>query len=101
MSKIDFFKRRDLWTNISKHRYVPVLGKTRMSRNLFDILWQWMVWSGQPEIRREHVKHSQFSWKLVDDLTCRFDDYRAHAFIPSEKNYIDESISRWYGQGGD
>ena len=26
--------------------------------------------------------------------------YRAQLFIPSERKYVGESISRWYGQGG-
>ena len=47
MSKFEFCKRRDLWTNISKHIYVPApaLGKTGIPRNRFDLLRQWIVWS--------------------------------------------------------
>ena len=55
MSKFEFCKRRDLWTNISQFRYVSAaaLGKTGMARKIFDLLWQWMVWSDQPNIRPE------------------------------------------------
>ena len=103
MSKFEFCKRRDLWTNTSQFRYVsaPALGKTGMARKRFDLLWQWMVWSDQPEIRPETMKHSQYRWKLVDGFVKRFNDYRAQSFIPSEMICVDESISRWYGQGGD
>ena len=31
----------------------------------------------------------------------RFNDYRAQSSIPSEMICVGESISRWYGQGGD
>ena len=60
-----------------------------------------MVWSKEPERRPEHMKHSQFRWKLVDNFVQRFNDYCAEIFIPSEIIYIDESLSRWYAQGGD
>ena len=45
LSKFEFCKRRDLWTNTSQFRYVsaPALGKTGMARKRFDLLWQWMV----------------------------------------------------------
>ena len=72
-----------------------------MARKRFDLLWRWMVWSDQPEIRPEKMKHSQYRWKLVDGFVKRFNDYRAQSFIPSEMICVDESISRWYGQGGD
>ena len=45
------------------------------------------------------MKHSQFRWRLVYDFIKRFNDYRANNFIPSETICVDESISRWYGQG--
>ena len=96
MSKFEFCKRRDLWTNTSQFRYVsaPALGKTGMARKRFDLLWQWMVWSDQPEIRPETMKHSQYRWKLVDGFVKRFNDYRAQSFILSEMICVDESISR-------
>ena len=62
MSKFEFCKRRDVWTNTSPFRYIsaPALRKTEMARKIFDLLWQWMVWSDQPEIRPETVKYSQY-----------------------------------------
>ena len=36
----------------------------------------------------------------MDVFVKRFNDYRAENFIPSEIICVDESISRWYGQGG-
>ena len=103
MSKFEFYKRRDLWTNTSQFRYVsaPALGKTGIDRKRFDLLWQWMVWSDQPEIRPETMKHSQYRWKLIDGFVKRFNNYRAHHFFLQTLICVDESISRWHGQGGD
>ena len=41
MSKFEFCKRRDLWTNTSQFGYVSAsaLGKIGMARKIFDILW--------------------------------------------------------------
>ena len=60
-----------------------------------------MVWSDQPEIKLETMKHSQFRWKLVDGFVKHFNDYRAQSCIPSEMLCVDEFIRRWYGQGVD
>ena len=62
MLKFEFCKRRDLWTNTSQFRYVSAsaLRKTGMARKIFDLLWHWMVWSHQPEIRPETIKDSQY-----------------------------------------
>ena len=102
LTKFEFNSRRDLWSNLSNHRYIPApaMGKTGMPRNRFDEFWQHMTWSSQPESRPDHMKHSQFRWRSVDDFVRRFNDYRAENFIPSEMICVDESISRWYGQGG-
>jgi len=72
-----------------------------MSRKRFHLLWQWIVWSDQPNIRSETMKHSQYRWKLVDGFVKKINDYRAQSFISSETICVDESICRWYGQGED
>jgi hypothetical protein len=38
---------------------------------------------------------------LVDGFVEQFNEHRAATFIPGESICADESISRWYGQGGD
>ena len=43
----------------------------------------------------------RYRWLLVDGFVDRFNTHRARYFIPSELICVDESISRWYGQGGD
>jgi Transposase IS4 len=37
---------------------------------------------------------------LDDDHVARFNDHRQCCFFPSERICLDESIARWYGQGG-
>ena len=39
--------------------------------------------------------------KMVNEFVQRLNNYRSQSFIPSEMICVDESISRWYGQGGD
>ena len=60
-----------------------------------------MVWSDQPNIRPETMKRSQYRWKLVEGFVKRINNFRAQLFIPSEMRCVNESISRWYGQGRD
>jgi Transposase IS4 len=38
---------------------------------------------------------------LIDGFVERFNEHRARMFVPSEDICVDESISRWYGQGGE
>jgi len=41
-----------------------------------------------------------YRWKLVDDFVAAFNEHRANFFYPSDLICVDESMSRWYGQGG-
>ena len=47
------------------------------------------------------MKHSQYRWKLIDGFVKRFNNYRVHHFFLQTLICVDESISRWHGQGGD
>ena len=46
---------------------------------------------------KSHEAHWQ---KLVEDLVTNFDEYHTQPLSPSDLICADESISRWYGQGG-
>jgi Transposase IS4 len=59
-----------------------------------------MRFSDQPQTRPVDMSSEEYRWKLVDDFVQNFNDYRATTFSPSERICVDESISRWYGQGG-
>ena len=41
-----------------------------------------------------------YRWLLIDDFVKEFNNYRADNFLPGSTICVDESISRWYGIGG-
>jgi Transposase IS4 len=42
----------------------------------------------------------RYRWSLVNDFAAAINHHRKSMVIPSEVICVDESISRWYGQGG-
>ena len=72
-----------------------------MGRVCFDELWTSVRFSHQPAVRPEDVSSEAYRWSLIDGFVAQFNHHRAANFIPSEFICVDESISRWYGQGGD
>ena len=101
-TKFEFGSRRMLWSIVAPSKYVPApcFGKTGMVRNRFDDLWRYILFSDQPAERPDNMSHEKYRWCLVDDFVKEFNDHREHMFIPSDWLCADESISRWYGQGG-
>ena len=59
-----------------------------------------MRWSDQSEAPSEGELSKEYRWKLVDDFVKHFNEHQANYFNPSELICVDESMSRWYGQGG-
>jgi Transposase IS4 len=102
-TRFEFKSRASLWstTSPSKYEIPPSFGRTGMKRQRFDELWQCIRWSFQPKERPEGMSSEKFRWKLVDGFVEQFNDHRVRMFIPSEYICVDESISRWYGQGGE
>jgi Transposase IS4 len=76
-------------------------GRTNMSRVRFDDIWTCLRWSEQPSDRTDGMSSERYRWLLVDGFVERFNEHRAKTFVPSENICVDESISRWYGQGGE
>ena len=72
-----------------------------MSRQRFDDLWMCIRFSNQPKVRPPEMSLERYRWKLVDDFVFEYNNHRKRSFIPSEMLCVDESISRWYGQGGE
>ncbi|KAI2493142.1 Transposase IS4 [Fragilaria crotonensis] len=83
-----------------KYRPAPHFGLTGMSKHRFDVLFRAVRWSKQPPQRADNESTEQYRWKLVDDFVANFNDHRANFFSPSDTICVDESMSRWYGQGG-
>ena len=59
-----------------------------------------MRFSAQPEEVPEGMSLERFRWMLVDGFIWNFNNHRATNLIPSDRICVDESFSRWYGQGG-
>ena len=51
-------------------------------------------------MRVEGTSHKDHRWKLFEDFVTHFNKYHTQLFSPSGLICADESILRWYGQGG-
>ena len=78
----------------------PAFGKTGTDRHCFDMLWWHVRWIHHPDVRGEGTSHEAHRWKIVEDFATHFNEYRTQLFSPPDLIYSDESISRWYRQGG-
>jgi hypothetical protein len=103
ITKYEFRSRASLWSNSSPSKYeqAPAFGKTGMSRGRFDDLWTSLRFAFQPSERPDYMSSETYRWLLVDQFVKNFNEYREKTFIPSDVICVDESISRWYGQGGE
>jgi hypothetical protein len=103
ITRFEFSRRAALWSTTAPSKYIPApcLGKTGMSRNRFDDIMRHIRFSRQPVVRPPGMSSETYRWKLVDDFVMHFNDHRAATFVPSSHICADESISRWYGLGGE
>ena len=72
-----------------------------MAQTRFDCLFKALQFLRQVEKRPEGMSHERHRWQLVDDFVHNFNHHCSKNFKPGTKICVDESISRWYGQGGD
>ena len=72
-----------------------------MSREFFNDIWYSLRFSYQPRNRADDMSSETYRWMLVDDFVMEFNLFRASNYGPSDRICGDESISRWYGLGGD
>ena len=102
ITRFEFGSRASLWATTAPSKYIPApcFGKTGMSRHRFDVLFRCLTFSNQPSERPPSLSHEQWRWKLVDDFVAAFNRHRFETFNPSHLLCVDESVSRWYGQGG-
>jgi hypothetical protein len=102
ITKHEFGSRGDLWNESppSKYEGAPRFGRTGMSKNRFEDLIRCFRWSEQPPVRPEDMTSEHYRWLLVDDFVEAFNSHRETNFVPSDRICVDESMSRWYGQGG-
>jgi len=81
----------------------PAFGaRTGLSRNRFDDLWSNLVFSRQPAGGPAEGAGGteQFRWALVNDFVEGINQHRAAHVTPRDTLCVNESISKWYGQGG-
>ncbi len=99
MSRYEFGPRRELWMTSSANKYIPAPNFTRiMPNHRFELL-------------RTNVRFSSSTayadmencnrWSLVDDFVAAINMHREEFVSPSDFICVDESMSRWYGLGGD
>lgn len=103
VTRFEFGSRRELWSMARPSKYIPspVLGKTGMPRNRFDDIFTSLRFSHQPETRPPDTSSEAYRWMLIDDHVKSYNRCRANFFVPSHEICCDESMSRWYGMGGD
>ena len=103
ITRFEFGERDHLWRTTSFCKYIPAPNfgeKTGMTRDRFNDLFRYMVWSKQPTERPAEMSSETYRWMLVQDFIANFNDHRASFFLPGFLLCVDESISRWYGLGG-
>jgi len=74
-----------------------------MPRNRFDYLWNNIKFSVQPAaaLTAGATGAEQFRWSLVNDFVTAINQHLAAHVTPADTLCVHESISKWYGQGGD
>ena len=84
-------------------KYIPAPNfgeRTGMTRDRFNDVFRYMVWSRQPSQRPEGMSSETYRWMLIQDFIDNFNDHRSSLFLPGWLICVDESMSRWYGLGG-
>lgn len=90
-----------LWSRRAPGKYVPApsFGTIGMARQRFDALWAAVQFCEKLSVRPASMGSERNRWLLVDDFVTRFNEHRAMYFNSSDRICVDESMSRWYGQG--
>lgn len=101
-TKFEFSDRDDLWSQTPKTEFEQAanFGSTGVSRNRFNEIWQHIRFGVWPEERPEGMSSAAYRWLRVDSFVRNFNEHRSTSFVPGDLICVDESISRWYGQGG-
>ena len=83
-------------------KYMPAVefGKTGMGRDILKGIFSAQRYSKQPPYRPSNLSPEQYRWMLVDDHIANFNKNLARKYHPSDFIFVDESMSRWYGIGG-
>ena len=104
MTRYKFANRRDLWKSEGPTRFEPGanFGKlTGMIRDRYDDIFSNLRFSNQPDEKPAGMSEADYRWMLIDDHVELYNVHRANGYSPSGSLTGDESVSRWYGLGGD
>ena len=103
ITRFEFGERAQLWRTKPTCKYIPAPNfgeRTGMSRDRFNDIFRYLIWSIQPEERPPGMSSESYRWLLVQDFVDNFNEHRSSFFLPGWLVCVDESISRWYGLGG-
>ena len=75
-------------------------GKTGMGRDRFKEIFSTKIYSKQLSHLPYNLRPEQYRWMLVGDHVANFNKKCARNYHPLDSIYVDESMSRWYGIGG-
>jgi len=99
-TRYEFGARADLWATKARNKYMqaPAFGeRTGMPRSRFDALWSSVTFSEQAG----DADDSEGSrWQLINEFVSSINSHRAARVSPSDLICVDESMCKWYGQGG-
>ena len=94
MTRIEFGSRRSLWSSQLSSKYLPKLQFGNIiSRTRLEELRQNATFTFSAD--------SSDRWGMIRGFFVAIHDHRASHVIPSQNICVDESLSRWYGLGGD
>ena len=75
-------------------------GKTGMGRDIYKEIFSAKRYSKQPPYCPSNIISEQYQCMLIDDHVSNFNKNRSRNYHPSYSICVDESISIWYGIGG-
>jgi len=100
-TRYEFGSRAELWSNKPRNPYLiaPAFDeRTGLSRCRFDSLWSCVVFSEQKSGGRDDSEQSR--WEFITDFIDSINAHRDAHMSPSEYICVDESMCKWYAQGG-
>ena len=96
MTRVEFADRRSLWESDETDKRVQQVNLCKdMSRHRFEKMLSHIAFSG------EQHPATYDRWSEVEGFVKAINDHRRSVVTPSEYICVDESISRWYGLGGE
>jgi len=100
-TRYEFGSRAELWSTKPRNPYLvaPAFGeRTGLSRCRFYSLWSCVAFSEQSSGGGDVSEQSR--WELITDFVDSINAHRDSHVSPSEYLCVDESMCKWYGQGG-